>query len=137
MRSADTDAEVRERAEDCISDLWTYATDMVRTQDGTEWEALFRTTGRVEGAIRAVTKVAKEVSMDDEWLNRSLEWALSVLRKVGKMGKNDAFACLDALLRAYVSLFLPDIATTDPHNLMNEDISTVLQTISSPSLSNK
>lgn len=99
LRSSDTDAEVRARAEECIGDLWVCATDVVATKDGREWEAMCRTTGRVEGAIRVITRVAREVDLGTATVNVSIEWLLGVFRKSGKAGKSDAFTCLDVLLR--------------------------------------
>ncbi|KAI5120871.1 hypothetical protein M0805_008243 [Coniferiporia weirii] len=101
LRSADTDAEVRARAETCMGDLWVCATDAVRAKDGREWDAMCRTTGRMDGAVKVVTRVAREVDVGDVWINGSVEWLLGVLRKVGKAGKVDAFTCLDVLLRGY------------------------------------
>lgn len=104
LKSADTDAEVRVRAEVCMGDLWVCATDVVRTKDGREWDALCRTTGRMDGAVKVVTRVATEVDVGDEWVNGSIEWVLGVLRKSGKSGKGEAFECLDTLLHKWVSL---------------------------------
>ena len=101
LRSSDTDAEVRARAEECIGDLWVCATEVIALKDGKEWDAMCRTTGRVEGAIRVVTRVAREVEIGDATVNASIEWLLGVFRKSGKSGKSDAFACLDVLLRRY------------------------------------
>ena len=98
LKSADTDADVRARAEACMGDLWVCATEVVRTKDGREWDAMCRTTGRMDGAVRVVTRVATEVDVGDAWLNGSVEWVLGVLRKSGKSGKADAFECLDTLL---------------------------------------
>lgn len=99
LRTADTDAEVRARAETCIGDLWVCATDIVRTKGGQEWEVVCRTTGRMEGAVAVVTLVAREVDVGGTWLDGCVQWVLGVLRRSGKTGKGDAFTCLDVLLR--------------------------------------
>lgn len=104
LRSADTDAEVRERSEECMGDLWVCASDVVRSKDGKEWDAMCRTTGRMDGAVKVVTRVASEVDVGDTWINGSIEWLMGVLRKSGKSGKSDAFTCLDVLLRRYVHI---------------------------------
>lgn len=103
LRSADTDAEVRARAEICMGDLWVCATDVVRTKDGREWDAMCRTTGRTEGAVQVVMRVANEVDVGDAWVNGSIEWVLGVLRRAGKAGKSDAFTCLEVLLKRFVN----------------------------------
>lgn len=102
LKSPETDGEVREKAEECVGDIWVCATDIAKSKDGREWDALCRTTGRMDGAIKVVTRVAQEVEVTDKWLNGSIDWTLSVLRKAGRAGKSDAFTCLDALLRRSV-----------------------------------
>ncbi|KAI0638875.1 ARM repeat-containing protein [Trametes polyzona] len=101
LSNHDTDAEVRACAEDCIGDLWISATDVVKTKDRKEWEYICRTTGRTDGAVKVVTRVATKVEMDDAWVNGSVEWVTVILRKSGRAGKIEAFNCLDALLRRY------------------------------------
>lgn len=98
LTGVDTDGEVRARAEVCMGDLWVCASDVVRTKDGREWEAMCRTTGRTDGAVKVVARVAEEVDVGDVWINGSIEWLLGVLRKSGKSGKGDAFHCLEVLL---------------------------------------
>lgn len=104
LSNHDTDAEVRECAEACIGDLWISATDLVKGKDRREWEAMCRTTGRTDGAVQVVTKVAREVEIGDDWVNGCIAWLLTLLRKSGRVGKSDMFACLDALLRRLVAL---------------------------------
>lgn len=102
LRSADTDADVRACAETCMGDLWVCATDTIRTKgDGREWDAMCRTTGRMEGPVAVVARVAREVDVGDAWVNGSVEWLLGVLKRSGKSGKTDIFTCLDVLLRRY------------------------------------
>jgi cullin-associated NEDD8-dissociated protein 1 len=95
----DTDAEVRSCAEDVVGDLWVFAPEVVKTKGRKEWEAICRTTGRTDGAVKVVTKVAKESDIGDDWVNGSIEWILTLLKKGGRAGKPDAFICLEALLR--------------------------------------
>ncbi|KAI0089964.1 TIP120-domain-containing protein [Irpex rosettiformis] len=102
-----TDAEVRACAETVIGDLWISATDFMRTKDRKEWDAICRTSGRTEGAVEVVTRVAGEVDIDVAWLNGSIEWVLNLLKRSGRSGKNDLFVCLDALLRR--STIPPDL----------------------------
>jgi len=97
----DTDAEVRTCAEVCIGDLWISATDVMKSKSRKEWEVMCRTTGRTEGAVQVVTRVAREVEIDDNWVNGCIQWLLVLLKKSGRAGKSDMFSCLDALLRRY------------------------------------
>jgi cullin-associated NEDD8-dissociated protein 1 len=99
LANHDTDAEVRACAEAIIGDLWISAPSQIKTKDRKEWEAICRTSGRTEGAVEVVTRVAREVEMDNAWLNGCVEWTLSLLKRSGRSGKNDLFVCLDALLR--------------------------------------
>lgn len=95
----DTDAEVRACAEDCIADLWVCATDVVKGKSRKEWEAICRITGKTDGAVRVVTKVAREVTISDEWVNACVEWLMLLIKKSGRAGKSEIFVALDVLLR--------------------------------------
>lgn len=95
----DTDAEVRACAEDCIADLWINATETMKDKSRKEWEAICRTSGKTDGAVRVVTKVAREVSVDDGWANGCVDWCTSLLRKSGRLEKAEIFVALDVLLR--------------------------------------
>lgn len=95
----DTDAEVRACAEDCIADLWICATDVVKGKDKKEWEAICKTTGKTDGSVKVVTKVAREVAISDQWVNGCVEWVMILLRKSGRLGKVEIFVALDTLLR--------------------------------------
>lgn len=99
LSNHDTDAEVRACAEKTIGDLWISATDLLRTKDKKEWDAMCRTSGRTEGAVEVVTRVAREVEMDSVWVSGCIDWVLNLLKRSGRSGKNDLFVCLDALLR--------------------------------------
>ncbi|OBZ78570.1 Cullin-associated NEDD8-dissociated protein 1 [Grifola frondosa] len=101
LSNHDTDADVRTCAEDCIGDLWASATDVMRGKNRKEWESMCRTTGRTDGAVKVVTRVAKEVEIGDDWVNGCVAWVLVLLKKSGKSGKSEMFSCLDALLRRY------------------------------------
>ncbi|KDQ53024.1 hypothetical protein JAAARDRAFT_137841 [Jaapia argillacea MUCL 33604] len=114
LSSHDTDAEVRSCAEDCIGDLWVCATDVVKGKDRKEWEAICRTTGRTEGAVKVVTNVAAEVEIGDEWVNGCMQWVMTLLKKSGRSGKSDLFVCLDTLLGRYKSGIPADL----PPNLV-------------------
>jgi len=103
LTAHDTDAEVRGCAEDCIADLWVCATDTVRGKGGREWESICRTAGKTDGAVKVVTKVAREVQVGDVWVNGCVDWLIGLLRKSGRMGKPEIFVALDVLLRRYVS----------------------------------
>jgi cullin-associated NEDD8-dissociated protein 1 len=105
LTAHDTDAEVRVCAEDCIADLWVCATDIVRTKGGREWENICRTAGKTDGAVRVVTKVAREVQVGDVWVNGCVDWLLGLLKKSGRAGKPELFVALDVLLRRCVSSF--------------------------------
>ncbi|EIW65195.1 ARM repeat-containing protein [Trametes versicolor FP-101664 SS1] len=104
LSNHDTDAEVRSCAEESIGDLWISATDVVKTKNRKEWEYICRTTGRTDGAVKVVTEVATKVEMDDAWVNGSVEWVSTLLKKSGRTGKVEAFNCLDALLRRYSAI---------------------------------
>lgn len=99
LSSHDTDAEVRTCAEDCVADLWICATDVLRTKGGREWEFICRTSGNTTGAVRVVTKVAREVSVGDVWVNGCVDWLMGLLKKSGRAGKPEIFTALDVLLR--------------------------------------
>lgn len=105
LSNHDTDAEVRACAEEAIGDLWICATDIVKTKDRKEWEAMCRSSGRIDGAVKVVTRVAREVEIGDDWVNGCVEWILTLLKRSGRAGKNDVFSCLDALLKRSVLAF--------------------------------
>lgn len=102
LSNHDTDAEVRACAEQTIGDLWICASDIVKTKGGREWEAICRPNARTEGAVEVVTRVALKADIGDPWVNGCIEWVLGLLKKSGRAGKSDIFACLEALLRRYV-----------------------------------
>ncbi|KAJ6584561.1 armadillo-type protein [Mycena capillaripes] len=101
----DTDAEVRACAETCVGDLWVCATDVVRGRDRREWEAICRPGAKSDGAVKVVTRVAKEVpgALGDAWVNGCVEWAMGLLKRGGRAGKMEVFQGLDVLLRSYTS----------------------------------
>ncbi len=115
LKSADTDADVRACAETCMGDLWVCATDIIRSKgDGHEWDAMCRSTGRMEGPVAVVARVAREIDVGDTWVNGSIEWLLGVLKRSGKSGKTDIFACLYVLIRRYPrSVYLPRATVTN------------------------
>ncbi|KAI0063091.1 TIP120-domain-containing protein [Artomyces pyxidatus] len=109
LSNHDTDAEVRACAENAIGDLWICATDVVKTKDRKEWEYICRTTGRTEGAVKVVTRVALEVDVGVEWVNGCVEWIMTLLRKSGRSGKIDIFECLSVLLARYETAVPADL----------------------------
>jgi len=102
LTSHDTDAEVRSCAEESISDLWVCATDIMQGKNRKEWEAICRSSGKTDGAVKVVTKVAKEVVIDDQWVNGCVDWLMGLLKKSGRSGKAEIFIGLDVLLRRWV-----------------------------------
>ncbi|KAG5651284.1 hypothetical protein H0H81_009201 [Sphagnurus paluster] len=110
LSSHDTDAEVRACAEDCIADLWVCATESVRGKGGREWESICRTTGKTDGSVRVVTKVAREVAVGDVWVNGCVDWLLNLLKKSGRQGKQEMFIGLHVLLKTYTSGIPPELA---------------------------
>lgn len=102
LSNHDTDAEVRATAEDCIGDLWIAAPDVMRSKDRKEWEYICRTSGKTEGAVKVVTKVASAAPVDDVWVNGVTQWLIGLLQKSGKAGKADVFGALEVLVRRYV-----------------------------------
>lgn len=104
----DTDAEVRGCAEDCIADLWVCATDVARSKDKKEWEYICRTSGKTDGPVRAVTKVAQEISVGDDWVNGCVEWLMVLLKKSGRQGKAEIFVALHTLLKRYFFHYFAD-----------------------------
>jgi len=94
----DTDAEVRAAAEVVVGDLWICATSVVSAHPGSEWDSL-RKSGRPEGAVQVVTRVAAaKIPMGTAWSTQSIEWILTVIRKSGRGGRVEAFRCLDVLI---------------------------------------
>lgn len=93
----ETDGEVRMRAEEIVGDLWVCATDVVKAKDGREWTFICRTTGRVDNAVKVVSRVAQEVETGLAWVNGCIEWAIGMLRKSGRAGKVEIFECLATL----------------------------------------
>ncbi|TFK71706.1 TIP120-domain-containing protein [Pluteus cervinus] len=108
----DTDAEVRACAEDVIGDLWISAPDVVRKQGKKEWELICRSSGKTDNGVKVVTKVAKEVTIGDDWVNGCLDWVTSLLKKSGRQGKVEIFVALNTLLKSYSSGFPPALATS-------------------------
>lgn len=102
LSSSDTDADVRSSAEQCIGALWVCATEVMQKNDKKEWVAICRTTGKTEGAVEVVSMVAREVHVDDDWVNGCVAWVMVLLQKSGRSGKADVFTCLDLLLRQSV-----------------------------------
>lgn len=102
LSSSDTDTDVRSSAEQCIGTLWVCATEVMQRKDKKEWAAICRTTGRTEGAVEVVSMVAREVLIDDNWVNDCVTWVMVLLQKSGRSGKTDVFTCLDLLLRRLV-----------------------------------
>ncbi|KAF8651023.1 hypothetical protein AX16_004957 [Volvariella volvacea WC 439] len=98
----DTDPDVRTSAEETIGDLWICATDVVRNKGRKEWELICRTSGNTDSGVRVVTKVAKEVTIGDDWVNGCVEWSLGLLKKGGRAGKVDVFVALTSLLKRQV-----------------------------------
>ncbi|KAJ7211033.1 armadillo-type protein [Mycena haematopus] len=114
LTAHDTDAEVRACAETCIGDLWVCATDVVRGRDRREWEAICRAGAKTEGAVKVVTRVAREVpgALGDAWVNGCVEWAMGLLRRGGRAGKMEVFQGLDVLLRNYTGGVPPALPPT-------------------------
>jgi len=93
-----TDAEVRSCAEDIVGDLWLNAPETVHAKGGQEWEYVCRTSGRTDGAVKVVTRVAREADVTETWVNGCVEWATKLLTKSGRTGKAEVFECLTVLL---------------------------------------
>ncbi|PPQ69227.1 hypothetical protein CVT25_006944 [Psilocybe cyanescens] len=104
LSSHDTDAEVRSCAEDCIADIWICATEVAKSKDKKEWDYICRTTGKTDGAVKVITKVATaNVNVGDDWTNGCVSYLMGLLRKSGKAGKVEVFGALDVLLKGYQS----------------------------------
>ncbi|KAJ7920740.1 armadillo-type protein [Mycena leptocephala] len=136
LTAHDTDAEVRACAETCVGDLWVCATDVVRGRDRREWEAICRAGAKSDGAVKVVTRVAKEVpgALGDAWVNGCVEWAMGLLKRGGRAGKMEVFQGLDVLLRSYtggVPAALPPalVPQTKPY-LSTSDIPLLSQALS-------
>jgi cullin-associated NEDD8-dissociated protein 1 len=89
---------VRSCAEDIVGDLWINAPDTVLPKGGQEWEYVRRTTGRTDGAVKVVTRVAREADVTRQWIDGCVEWATKLLTKNGRTGKAEVFECLTVLL---------------------------------------
>jgi cullin-associated NEDD8-dissociated protein 1 len=113
LGKSDTDAEVRNAAEEVAGDLWVNAPDVVKLQDGKEWEAICRTAGNVDGAVKVVTRVANDGDVSEQWLNSMVEWTVTLLRRGGKAGKVEVFACLEALINKYVLILASKLVQAD------------------------
>ena len=100
LERADTDAAVREQAEQCIAELWLCATDIVRSKNGAEWAAL-RKSGRTDGSIAVVSRVVNEIDFPSAWVDDFITWTLSVIRKSVRNQKDEALVCLASLLKKY------------------------------------
>ena len=94
---------MRSCAEDIIGDLWVNAQDTVLAKGGQEWEFVCRTTGRTDGAVKVVTRVAREADVTGQWVDGCVEWATKLLTKKGRTGKAEVFECLTVLLSRSVS----------------------------------
>ncbi|RXW15834.1 hypothetical protein EST38_g10023 [Candolleomyces aberdarensis] len=101
LSKQDTDAEVRACAEDCIGDLWIAAPEIVKTKGLKEWEFICRPSGKTEGAVKVVTKVAKEAPVGDDWANGCVQRLINLLQKSGRAGKAEVFGALEVLLKSY------------------------------------
>ncbi|KAI0271714.1 TIP120-domain-containing protein [Gloeopeniophorella convolvens] len=104
-----TDAEVRSCAEDVIADLWLCASETVLAKGGKEWEYICRTTGRTDGAVKVVTRVAREADVTEQWINGCADWAVKLLTKSGRAGKVEVFECLSVICR-YESGVPPELS---------------------------
>lgn len=102
LRNHDTDAEVRAAAEDCIGDLWIAAPGTMKTHDRKEWEYICRSSGKTDGAVKVVAKVAKEAPVGDDWVNGCVQWVMGLLQKSGRQGKVEAFGALEVLLKRFI-----------------------------------
>ncbi|KAF9482351.1 TIP120-domain-containing protein [Pholiota conissans] len=109
LSNHDTDAEVRACAEDCIADIWICATEVAASGDRKEWEYICRTTGKHDSAVKVITKVAREVSIGDDWVNGCVAWLMGLLKKSGRTGKVEVFGALEVLLKSYKSGIPPDL----------------------------
>ena len=120
-----TDAEVRSCAEDIVGDLWLNASDTVLTKGGQEWDYVRRTTGRTDGAVRVVTRVAREADVTGLWVDGCVEWATKLLIKNGRSGKAEVFECLTVLLsRSVSSTHVTPVIT---HTSSSTDMTTACQ----------
>jgi cullin-associated NEDD8-dissociated protein 1 len=99
LANHDTDAEVRATAEECIGDLWIAAPDVMKAKDRKEWEYICRPSGKTEGAVKVVTKVAQKAPPGDDWVNGCVQWVIGLLQKSGRTGKVEAFGALVVLLK--------------------------------------
>jgi cullin-associated NEDD8-dissociated protein 1 len=112
-----TDAEVRSCAEDIVGDLWINAPDTVLAKGGQEWEYVRRTTGRTDGAVKVVTRVAREADVARQWIDGCVAWATKLLTKNGRTGKAEVFECLTVLLsRSVPSTDVTSLISRSPHH---------------------
>lgn len=109
LERTDTDAAVREETELCITELWLSATELIRPKGGAEWAAL-RKSGRTNGSIIVVTRVAKEIEFPASWVDEFVTWSLGVIRKSVRNQKDDALLCLAALIIKWVASFLQNVS---------------------------
>ena len=101
LSNHDTDAEVRACAEECIGNLWVAAPEIMKTKGRKEWEYICRSSGKTDGAVKVVTKVASQAPVDDEWANGVMQWLINLLQKSGRAGKAEVFGALEVLIKSY------------------------------------
>ncbi|KIY47176.1 TIP120-domain-containing protein [Fistulina hepatica ATCC 64428] len=113
----DTDTDVKARVEMCVGDLWACAADVVKGAYGIgkEWRAICKSTGKTDGAVRVIGRVAGQMKMlpplNDEWVNFCIEWLLGLLRKSGSTSRTEKieiFGALGLLLSSYSSGMIPE-----------------------------
>lgn len=113
LERTDTDAAVREQAELCTAELWLSATDLIRPKGGAEWASL-RKSGRTDGSILVVSRVAKEIEFPASWVDEFVMWTLGVIRKSLRNQKDDALLCLATLLTKWVAFISKPCAAPNP-----------------------
>lgn len=134
LQNTDIDAEVATCAQECIGELWICATEVMMQKDRSEWTLICRVNGsRTETGVLVVTKVAREVSVDDAWVNGCIEWLMNLVKRSGKIGKGEVFTAFEVLLKSYQSVpadLAPALVPIVRNQVNTTDISLLAQALS-------
>ncbi|KAK7039295.1 Cullin-associated nedd8-dissociated protein 1 [Favolaschia claudopus] len=111
LTAHDTDAEVRACAEACVGDLWVCATDVVRSRDRREWEAICRAGAKTEGAVKVVTPVGDGVA--EAWRARCVGLHFPMYLSADGFSSSYTEGVPAALPPALVPQIKPYLSTSD------------------------
>lgn len=107
LRSANTDASVREAAADAIGALLVAGFEY----DAEDWE-MVRRAGAVRVVVKTIEGKGEDGKFEKDWIEANIVWCVDLVRRGtgggGKAGKVEAMECLQTLLaKQYVPLLVP------------------------------